>query len=375
MQPLSEASTSQLLVPLHVDFIEALDKKRDSLAYHLTTHLRTNGVYWGLTALHILRHAEKLDRQALIDYVFSCWNDHTGGFGSFPGHDAHVHSSLSAIQILAMKDALDELDQRGLRERLINFVLGLQLPSGAIQGDRWGETDTRFLYCAVSALAHLGALDRLDRARTIDHIMACQNSDGGFGTGEGAESHAAQVWVCVGALSILNALDRIDRDTVGWWLSERQLPNGGLNGRPQKLEDVCYSWWVLSSLSVIGRLHWINAEKLSRFILSAQHRPLNRNLPTTGPRGRRHCRSSGQCHGCVSHFVRLRRALTPWLSWIGSSGSHLLHAHERGQGARHRPALSVAALNLGQVCLSQNFAFLQNNHISVQYPTAAVMYV
>lgn len=74
----------------------------------------------------------------------------------------------------------------------------------------------------------------------------------------------------MGALSILQALDRIDADRVGGWLAERQLPNGGLNGRPQKLEDVCYSWWVLSTLSVLGRLHWINAKKLSKFILSAQ---------------------------------------------------------------------------------------------------------
>lgn len=74
----------------------------------------------------------------------------------------------------------------------------------------------------------------------------------------------------VGALSILEALDEIDCDRVGAWLAERQLPNGGLNGRPQKLEDVCYSWWVLSTLSVIRRLHWINADKLKHFILSAQ---------------------------------------------------------------------------------------------------------
>ena len=77
-------------------------------------------------------------------------------------------------------------------------------------------------------------------------------------------------WVCIGALSILSSLDRIDSDRVGGWLAERQLPNGGLNGRPQKLEDVCYSWWVLSSLSIVGRLHWINAGKLAKFILSAQ---------------------------------------------------------------------------------------------------------
>ena len=29
-------------------------------------------------------------------------------------------------------------------------------------------------------------------------------------------------------------------------------------GRPEKLPDVCYSWWVLSSLAIIRRLHWID---------------------------------------------------------------------------------------------------------------------
>ena len=149
-------------------------------------------------------------------------------------------------------------------------------------GDRWGETDTRFLYCAVSTLAHLGALDRLDRERTTSWIMRCANFDGGFGLTEGAESHAAQgtpflsqsrsnvVFTCVGALSILGTLDLVDSDTLAWWLVERQLPCGGLNGRPQKLEDVCYSWWVLSALSLLGRLHWIDAHALRSFILSAQ---------------------------------------------------------------------------------------------------------
>jgi geranylgeranyl transferase type-2 subunit beta len=48
------------------------------------------------------------------------------------------------------------------------------------------------------------------------------------------------------------------------------LPSGGLNGRPEKLPDLCYSWWVLSSLTIIGRLHWIDKHKLLRFILATQ---------------------------------------------------------------------------------------------------------
>ena len=33
-----------------------------------------------------------------------------GGFGAHPDHDAHIHSTLSAIQILVMQDALDRVD-------------------------------------------------------------------------------------------------------------------------------------------------------------------------------------------------------------------------------------------------------------------------
>jgi hypothetical protein len=78
------------------------------------------------------------------------------------------------------------------------------------------------------------------------------------------------VFCCVGALAIVDALEHVDADLLGWWLCERQLPNGGLNGRPEKLEDVCYSWWCLSSLAILRRLHWIDGAALSAFILRCQ---------------------------------------------------------------------------------------------------------
>ena len=77
-------------------------------------------------------------------------------------------------------------------------ILGLQQPSGVFAGDAFGETDTRFLYCAVSALSLLGALDRLDRARTVSYLASCRNFDGGFGRVAGSESHAAQgMYICL----------------------------------------------------------------------------------------------------------------------------------------------------------------------------------
>jgi len=65
-------------------------------------------------------------------------------------------------------------------------------------------------------------------------------------------------------------MHHVDSSVLGWWLAERQLPMGGLNGRPEKLQDVCYSWWVLSGLSVMGKISWIDGKKLIEFILECQ---------------------------------------------------------------------------------------------------------
>ena len=57
-------------------------------------------------------------------------------------------------------------------------------------------------------------------------------------------------------------------------LCERQTKSGGLNGRPEKLQDVCYSWWCLSALAILDRLHWIDRDALCAFILQCQVLPL-----------------------------------------------------------------------------------------------------
>lgn len=107
-----EAEKLGLVIDAHVKYVQSLDTKKDELDYWLTEHLRLNGVYWGLTALHLLGHPEALSRQDTIDFVLSCQHDN-GGFGAAPGHDAHLLSTVSAVQILAMVDGFEELEGRG----------------------------------------------------------------------------------------------------------------------------------------------------------------------------------------------------------------------------------------------------------------------
>jgi geranylgeranyl transferase type-2 subunit beta len=303
---------------LHAAYITSLGDKLDSPTSYegaVTEHLRMSGVYWSLAALSLLRTSEEVDtvmgltrrrhddeRSAIVDWVFTCYDSKSGGFGGncsggegsrFP-HDAHLLYTLSALQIIAMADCLE--DERLDKDAIVKFVSSLQNDDGSFSGDKWGEIDTRFTYCAFSCLALLGRLplpdwagsqdstdnndpnkETIDIHKAVRYIMSCRNNfDGGFGAVPGAESHAGQVFCCIGALSISHSLDLLNEDTecnadvLSWWLAERQCDSGGLNGRPEKQADVCYSWWILSALSILGRVNWIDASKLGQFILNCQ---------------------------------------------------------------------------------------------------------
>ncbi|KAF8756038.1 Terpenoid cyclases Protein prenyltransferase [Rhizoctonia solani] len=212
-----------------------------------------------------------LDRDEMVEFVMSCWNEKEGGFGTFPGHDAHVLSTLSAIQILVMQNATDKLD----KPRITDYILSLQSPDGSFAGDRW-EKLTRGSVFVLRWPYHFS--DHYPNSilrRLLDTYASVGTSMAALALAKAAKAMLLKVnsrflYVCLGTLAILDKLDEVDQSTLGWWLAERQLPNGGLNGRPEKLEDVCYSFWVLSSLAIIRRLHWIDSEALTKFILSAQ---------------------------------------------------------------------------------------------------------
>ena len=263
-----EAPT-ELLLEKHIDFLVNYGKnKATEYDFEVTDFLRINGIYWALTALETMEAEHSMNPDEIMDFVMSCWHEKVGGFGSYPQHDPHLLYTLSAVQIAAIFDKLEMLDLDKIEE----YVVSLQQEDGSFVGDEWKEIDTRFSFCAVATLSLIGRLKtpKIDVKKAVEFVCSCMNFDGGFGTRPGSESHAGQIYCCVGFLSILNELHRVDADLLGWWLSERQLPSGGLNGRPEKMPDVCYSWWVVSALSVLGRLSWIDSEELQRFILASQ---------------------------------------------------------------------------------------------------------
>uniref|UniRef100_A0A0K2SWS8 Geranylgeranyl transferase type-2 subunit beta n=1 Tax=Lepeophtheirus salmonis TaxID=72036 RepID=A0A0K2SWS8_LEPSM len=265
-----ENAPTSLLTDLHRQFVAGYSTK-DNYEYVMSEFLRINGIYWSVTLMDLIDAKEDLgDPQEVFSYIKECFDPTSGGYRPAANHDSHILYTLSAIQIAAIYDSMDIIP----KAQVTKFISELQQADGSFWGDKWAEKDSRFSFCAVAALKLLHPESPLSEFIHVDkafkYVISCMNFDGGFGTRPGSESHAGNTYCCTGFLSLTDNLHRIDADILGRWLAERQLPSGGVNGRPQKLPDVCYSWWVLASLSIIGRLHWIDKKALSNFIYACQ---------------------------------------------------------------------------------------------------------
>lgn len=254
-----------------INFILSLDLSfspdaPEHLEIVMMSHIKMSALYWAVCSLAILGEPiPSVDK--IIEFVQSCANA-DGGYGGDTTLDSHILFTLSAVQVMTILGREDLLDSRNITR----YVLSLQANNGCFMGDEFGEQDTRFVYCGILTLRLLGTIDDHLGAvnKAVAYIHRCCNPDTGYGSVPGAESHAGQIFCCVSTLVICGRTEIIHRDGLVEWLALRQQPSGGLNGRPQKVEDVCYSWWVVSSLRSINALDCIDKEGLRGFILESQ---------------------------------------------------------------------------------------------------------
>ncbi|XP_061713558.1 geranylgeranyl transferase type-2 subunit beta [Cydia pomonella] len=263
---LTESRPRTLLLQKHSDYLAGYGLNKDDFEYCMTEYLRMSGIYWTVTAMDLMGQSSRMPKEEIIEFITSCQDSESGGISASIGHDPHMLYTLSAVQILALYDRVDAIDVEGV----VRYIKSMQQEDGSFFGDKWGEVDTRFTFCAVMCLSLLKQLDAVNVDRAVEFVLSCMNFDGGFGSKPGSESHAGLIYCCVGTLSICRRLDALRADELAWWLCERQLPSGGLNGRPEKLPDLCYSWWVMSSLTMLNRIHWVDKKALQEFILACQ---------------------------------------------------------------------------------------------------------
>ncbi|RWW26972.1 hypothetical protein GW17_00008619 [Ensete ventricosum] len=143
-----------------------------------------------------------------------------------------------------------------------------------MNGAYWGLT-------TLDLLNKIGAID-------VDEVVVIS---GGFAGNLGHDPHLLYTLSAVQVLAIVDRIDVLDIGKVSdcillMWLAYRTMMDLFLVICGVKLTlgmvslltryisfkslQVCYSWWVLSSLIMIDRVHWIDKEKLTRFILNCQ---------------------------------------------------------------------------------------------------------
>ena len=73
--------------------------------------------------MDVLRSLNEMDKEEIVHYVVSCQHPNgtlpglsplEGGFGGNVEHDPHLLYTLSAVQILAMLDAINSIDVEGV---------------------------------------------------------------------------------------------------------------------------------------------------------------------------------------------------------------------------------------------------------------------
>ncbi|KAJ8952522.1 hypothetical protein NQ318_003318 [Aromia moschata] len=173
---------NSILFEKHVEFIKEYGQDENNYEYGMTDYLRVSGMYWGLTALELMNTLPSQSK-GQITLELSCRvytklpGSTSGGISACIGHDPHILHTLSAVQILCIYNNLEAIDVDGV----VKCVASLQLPDGSFTGDKWGEVDTRFSFCAVATLSLLKRMDVIDVNKAVDFVASCKNFDGGFG--------------------------------------------------------------------------------------------------------------------------------------------------------------------------------------------------
>ncbi|KAF7807115.1 geranylgeranyl transferase type-2 subunit beta 1-like [Senna tora] len=274
------------------NYIVSLQNEDGSFSGDMWGEVDTRFSYIAISCLSILHHLDKIDVKKAVKYILSCKNM-DGGFGCTPGGESHAGQKSPNVMPGALSTSLSSSSE-SLFEASPSFALsselmpslssgtyssslnltggcsGASLLSSSKEDSSSLEDFSSSLVISVSLGASLcGFVSWCGYLALEDEWVLKKN--GRLPILEAQQVlFPLSVFCCVGALAITGSLDLVDKDLLGWWLCERQVKSGGLNGRPEKLPDVCYSWWVLSSLIMIDRVHWINKDKLIKFILDCQ---------------------------------------------------------------------------------------------------------
>ncbi|XP_028797171.1 geranylgeranyl transferase type-1 subunit beta-like isoform X1 [Neltuma alba] len=270
--------------------------------YQLQEINRLTLAYFVISGLDILGALDRVDKDAVANWVLSLQVHHrnqadrnSGQFFGFLGsrtsqfpqvdngvslpnnsHLASTYCALAILKIVGYKLSNNDF------ESVLTSMRNLQQPDGSFMPIHTGaEKDLRFIYCAAAISFMLNDWSGMDKEKAKDYILRCQSYDGGFGLVPGAESHGGATYCAIASLRFMGFLEDdllsssamspvIDVPLLLDWLVQRLGTDGGFQGRPNKVSDTCYAFWIGAVLRILGAHNFIDKGALRGFLLACQ---------------------------------------------------------------------------------------------------------
>eukprot|EP00917_Polyrhabdina_sp_WS-2016_P017367 GHVP01037456.1.p1 GENE.GHVP01037456.1~~GHVP01037456.1.p1 ORF type:complete len:375 (-),score=52.27 GHVP01037456.1:849-1973(-) len=264
-----------------LDILIASSSKKGVLEAASVSHpelkqVRLSGAFWAVNSQSLLRRNCQ-EVVGVWKYVKSCYRS-TGGFGGSSEMDmSDIVSTVCGLQtilLLGKEDEFATLDEN----RTYDWILRCKDPGKTFflrdPYESPATFDMRFQLAAVCSLSLLNRISKTANAKfespllnkknsqaLTDKIKSCRTIDGSYGAAPGDECHAGHVFCALSTLKHIKTLGDInasDRQKTVDWLKRRiqkDIKNSQLclvSGRPGKKEDVCYAFWVLGSLALLG---------------------------------------------------------------------------------------------------------------------------
>eukprot|EP00924_Labyrinthula_sp_SR-Ha-C_P009329 snap_masked-scaffold_2-processed-gene-20.10-mRNA-1 protein AED:0.54 eAED:0.57 QI:0/-1/0/1/-1/1/1/0/358 len=279
------------------------EQKTSTIEQLVSSHIQNQALFWLISAAKILdiQLFTIDDKAKLVELLLSSLDTEQEKVGVFlfGASPMHTGSILQTQHVLYCIFLLGDTLPQELAQNLFDTAVSFQTSKSSFSENPniVSLTDSRFIYSNLCTIYFLllvhselvfdvAKLKQLNKAAE-SKIWSLQNFDGGFGGVPNSESHSAYTWTCVASLAVLQRINNfLDREVdVGFtvvqertenierlifWLISRQTESGGFNGRQEKQPDVCYSWWVLATLEILGKTNYISGEKLKSFIIRCQ---------------------------------------------------------------------------------------------------------
>ncbi|KAI8059745.1 geranylgeranyltransferase type I beta-subunit-like protein [Thamnidium elegans] len=181
---------------------------------------------------------------------------------------SHVANTYTALlSLLLLGDDLSRVNRKAITKALSL----LQQEDGSI-APTFGslERDVRFIYCACAISYILNDWSGINIENTVEHIKQLQSYEHGIAQCPQQEAHGGSTFCGIAALSLMDKLDEgvLNKEEFIKWCLLRQI--SGFQGRPNKLADVCYGFWIGASLEIMGHFDLVNHEEMRAFLTKCQ---------------------------------------------------------------------------------------------------------